>query len=108
MQQLHPLVCPVERRNVVGDLEQTPGEIVPRSLVIRKRGVRPAYGCARQQFRVAQGVRNAVRGEGILEVPRVSHECPAGTDAPLDKSAMAAEPADGLHESRVLEPRGEE
>ena len=70
--------------------------------------VGPLHDRARQQFRVSQRIRNAVRGEWILEIPGVADESPSGPGAALDKTDLPAKPAYRLHPACLVEPRLEQ
>ena len=108
MQRLHLVIGPGKRCDVVGDVEQSAREIVPRRLVVGKCGRCPLHNRARQQFRIAQCVRDAVSGEWILEVPGVADKRPPGPGAALDKTDLPAEPTYRLHSAGRVEPRVED
>src|SRR4029453_4551437 len=107
MQRLHFAVGPGKRRNVVGYFEQSAREIVPGRLVVAKCGARPLHNRARQQFRIAQRVGNAVGGERIFKVPGIADERPPVPGAGLDKSDMSAESTNRLPLACRVKPRGE-
>src|SRR5262245_5775823 len=107
MQGLQFAISPRKRRDLVGDLEQSTRKIVTRRLVVLKRGRGSFENRARQQFRIAQRVGNAVRGAWIFEVAGVSNERPPRSGTALDETDMPAKSTNRLYPARRVEARFE-
>ena len=80
---------PRERCDPVRGLEQSERHLVASRLVRGERRVR--QDGPREQLRIAQRVRDAVRGGWILEVPRVADERPAWSPRAAEESRRAGE-----------------
>lgn len=82
---------PVERCNRIGRFEQVQTDRIPPLLVLRQRGVGPGVDRAGERLRISQRVRDAMRGQRVLEVPGVSDEGPAGAVGPPEETGVTGE-----------------
>src|SRR5215212_9952323 len=85
---------PVVARDALGDAEQRLGQAVTGALVIAESlelkvtTVGCSEDCPGEQFRVAQGVRDAVRGNRVLEIAGVAHQRPTWARRGADPAGL--------------------
>src|SRR5262245_62712104 len=77
MKLLDLVEVPQERGDRIGGAQKRQGQFVTLALV----GLEPAGAAiddsSREQLRIAKGVRDPVRGQGVLEIAGITDESPA-------------------------------
>ena len=91
VQLLDFIQIPLKRRDSVSDVEHSLRELVSSCLIDRQRCIAPSDNGAREQLGVTQRVADTVRGERVLEEPRVPHECPASARRVLQVAGLSGE-----------------
>src|SRR5262245_54654487 len=77
VQSLDTINIPVEGGDLVGQVKELHGELVPLRLILSQSGVGACDDGIGEHFRVSQGIGHSVRRKRVLETGRVSDQRPA-------------------------------